>query len=194
MPRTTPIIKICPICNATFETTNSRKNNCSKKCGGLSSVKFHVPLSADSKCKLSDSLKQKYQSDPSYRIKVSESLKKYYKENPDKIMKGEKRSKLIAKSTKGKYNKNPKNILELSKRTVRKILSRIKIGCSKCKWNEDVCDIHHIQGRKIPNADAHSNLCYLCPNCHRLAHNGKIKQFISLEEMIGDTWKNYYYG
>ena len=82
----------------------------------------------------------------------------------------EKRAKSSAKASKGKYKRNPQSILDLSSRTVSKIIQRLEIGCSRCKWNEATGDIHHINGRNIPNADNHSNLTYLCPNCHRLFH------------------------
>ena len=63
-------------------------------------------------------------------------------------------------------------------------------------WNEDICDIHHINGRTIQDAHHHSNLCYLCPNCHRLAGKGKIKpeQLINFESQVGDKWKEAYLG
>lgn len=90
----------------------------------------------------------------------------------------------------------PNSILEISKRTTSKILRRLNIGCSRCGWNEDICDIHHIYGRKIENANNHKNLCYLCPNCHRLANNNKIlpNELISIYEYVGDNWKLVYYG
>lgn len=103
-----------------------------------------------------------------------------------------------AKSSRGKYKRNPQSILDLSSRTVGKIIQRLGIGCSRpeCGWNEATCDIHHIRGRSIPNADHHSNLTCLCPNCHRLFHSGKITEsdIVSLEKRVGDRWKEYYYG
>ena len=51
-------------------------------------------------------------------------------------------------------------------------------------------------GRKIDEANDHSNLTYLCPNCHRLFHTKKIdiNDVISFEDQVGDKWKEYYYG
>lgn len=108
----------------------------------------------------------------------------------------EQRALTSAKGSKGKYKRNPESILDLSSRTVGKIISRLNIGCCVCGWNKAPCDIHHIQGRKIPNADDHSNLTYLCPNCHRLFHKKKLSEndVISLRDQIGDHWKEYYYG
>lgn len=87
------------------------------------------------------------------------------------------------------------SILDLSKRTVEKILRRMKFGCSRCGWSEDVCDIHHIVERKNGGSNNHENLSYVCPNCHRMIHSGKIKkeELINFADFIGDEWKKYYY-
>lgn len=105
-------------------------------------------------------------------------------------------SQAVGFGTKGSTGKIPESLLELSSRTIRKILKRLEIGCSRCKWNEGTCDIHHIHGRKIENPNKHNNLTYICPNCHRLFHEKKIgfNDVITLEQQIGDNWKKYYYG
>ena len=87
----------------------------------------------------------------------------------------------------------PTSLYDVSSRTAKKILSRMKVGCSNCAWSEATCDIHHIIERKHGGGNEHSNLTLLCPNCHRLAHNGKLKEFVTLEFQIRDEWKNYYY-
>lgn len=83
------------------------------------------------------------------------------------------------------------SILEYAGRTTGKILKRLGIGCSRCGWNEAPCDIHHIHPRAKGGTDDHSNLTYLCPNCHRLAHRGMIETFVTLAEQIGDRWREY---
>lgn len=94
----------------------------------------------------------------------------------------------------------PTSLLNLSSRTTAKILYRMfndgLLGCSRCGWNLAIGDIHHINGRQIADADNHINLCYLCPNCHRLAHAKKIEKstLIPLSVFLGDSWKSYYYG
>ena len=128
--------------------------------------------------------------------KTSESLKQYYANNPSKC-KSEEHSKKVGATTKKKFREEaPETILSLSSRTVGKILQRLGVGCSRCGWKEAACDIHHIEGRKIENPDHHSNLTILCPNCHRLCHAGKVKreEIKSLEEHLGDDWKEFYYG
>jgi len=56
-------------------------------------------------------------------------------------------------------------------------------GCSRCGWKEGTCDIHHINGRKVDNFDELWNLSYLCPNCHRIAHNDGFDP-ISIEDQV----------
>lgn len=117
--------------------------------------------------------------------------------DPKTLARGESLSKAVGNSTKNKYKgKEFTSLLELSKRTVSKILRRLKIGCSRCGWNECVCDIHHINGRKIEDANGHWNLTYLCPNCHRMAHREKIDKssFVTLAEQLPENWHDYYYG
>jgi len=87
------------------------------------------------------------------------------------------------------------SIKDLSKRTASKIFKRMELSCSRCGWDEDVCDIHHIIPKKDGGTDDHRNLTYICPNCHRLAGNGKIdpKTLISFWDYVGDEWKKYYF-
>jgi DNA-directed RNA polymerase subunit RPC12/RpoP len=91
--------------------------------------------------------------------------------------------------------KDISSLYDLSLRTVQKILKRAKIKCGICKWDKTTLDIHHINGRKIKNANAHKNLVCLCPNCHRLAHEKKIKKEelnkINLD-IVFKNWKDYY--
>jgi 5-methylcytosine-specific restriction endonuclease McrA len=95
-----------------------------------------------------------------------------------------------------KLTKSVASILDLSSRTVRKILQRLNVGCSRCGWHEGGCDIHHVHGRKIVNANVHSNLALLCPNCHRLVHEHKIlpESLVTLDHQVGDSWKDQYGG
>ena len=87
---------------------------------------------------------------------------------------------------------NPKSIKELSSRTISKILKRMKMECSSCGWNKCMGDLHHIIHRENGGTDDHSNLTYLCPNCHREIHSDLSVPYKTLEEHIGDNWKNFY--
>ena len=89
---------------------------------------------------------------------------------------------------------NIDTLLKLSKRTVSKVLKRMGLGCSICGWDLCMCDVHHIIPRKKGGSNQHENLTYLCPNCHRMIHNGliKIEKVISMANYVGDKWKMYY--
>lgn len=45
--------------------------------------------------------------------------------------------------------------------------------CEICK-EQNYLESHHIEGRKIKNANKPSNLVSLCPNCHEKIHRGDI--------------------
>ena len=95
-----------------------------------------------------------------------------------------------------KYLKNPVNIYDVSSRTRTKIIQRLGIGCSQCGWNEAHGDLHHIVSKKLGGTNDDDNLSYLCPNCHRLAHENKITRLKSLTEQtteLNDSWRNYFY-
>jgi hypothetical protein len=68
----------------------------------------------------------------------------------------------------------------------------MNVECSACGWNESVCDLHHIIPKSKGGTNDHTNLTVLCPNCHRLAHDNKITKFVSLEEHVGNRWREYY--
>jgi len=82
---------------------------------------------------------------------------------------------------------------DISSRTKSKILERMNLGCSRCGWAKSTGDFHHIVPRSKGGDNSHSNLTYLCPNCHRLAHTNKLDEFITFEEQVKDKWKEYYY-
>jgi len=125
--------------------------------------------------------------------------RKTFWDNHDNPQKGNPdHAQAVGQSTKGKYKKNPASILDLSSRTVRKLLQRINPGCSRfqCGWKEGIGDIHHINGRKVADANGHWNLSYLCPNCHRLVHEGKVPkdELVTIQTQLGETWFDHYYG
>jgi hypothetical protein len=89
------------------------------------------------------------------------------------------------------------SLMDMSKRTMVKILKRLKLPCSYCGWFilGVVGDVHHIVEKRDGGLDTHDNLSYLCPNCHRCVHSKIIesKDLVTLEDYIGDSWKQYYY-
>jgi len=170
--------KDCKNCGLRFSTKDGRKIFCSRSCSAQYNNSKRDPISEEQ------------------RKKISEGLRKHYADNPDKIVKGKKASERAGSSTKGKYKEDIDSILEASPRTVSKILKRLELGCSVCNWKEGSLDVHHIRGRKIEHANSHSNLTVLCPNCHRLAHEGKIDSstLINLDNFLPANWKETYYG
>jgi hypothetical protein len=86
----------------------------------------------------------------------------------------------------------PNSIFCLDTQLIRKILKIMEIGCCRCGWHEGTCDFHHINGRKIHNANTEYNISLICPNCHRLVHEDKVKKedLIPLAKLIGKRWKN----
>lgn len=89
------------------------------------------------------------------------------------------------------------SILDMSNRTTMKILRRMKLPCFTCNWYHEgvVGDVHHIIPRKNGGTNENTNLTYICPNCHRLAHSGILKseELISIHDYLGDSWKEYYF-
>jgi hypothetical protein len=172
----------CPQCGIVKETVDKRSKFCSRSCR----AKFYnerIPKHSEE-----------------HNRKVSEGLKKFWKNKRehdlDYINKWKKRSVESGNNSQKGKHKNPESLKDISTRTAAKILKRLHIGCSNCGWKESTCDIHHIKGKKIKNANDHDNLCCLCPNCHRLVHTKIIKSemLIPLSEQIKDDWKKYYYG
>lgn len=63
--------------------------------------------------------------------------------------------------------------MKMSKKTKKMINRSGKSPCPICNKPE-VLEEHHIEGRKIPNAEHSSNLASICPNCHTKVHLGRV--------------------
>lgn len=94
--------------------------------------------------------------------------------------------------------KNPTSLLEISSRTVHKIVARAALSCSICQWNKATGDIHHIIEVSEGGSNAMTNLVYLCPNCHRCVHQLG-EDFITTKELYKlsmdktfPNWKDFY--
>lgn len=48
--------------------------------------------------------------------------------------------------------------------------------CAICGWHETSCDVHHIAPRRENGPHTFANTIILCPNHHRMADRGKIKE------------------
>lgn len=95
------------------------------------------------------------------------------------------------------YNENPKSILDMSKRTMTKLIQRAKMGCSICGWDDAQPDVHHIIPRCEGGSNDNSNLIIVCPNCHRVIHTTNKYTREYLETLSIDktftNWKDYYH-
>jgi hypothetical protein len=62
---------------------------------------------------------------------------------------------------------------QMSKKT-RKLVNRSgQRECPICRTPQVLVE-HHINGKDIPDAEALSNKAYVCDNCHRKIHMGRI--------------------
>lgn len=169
MSRINPITKNCKLCGSEFQTLDNRRVYCGHSCSGKASNVNKKPLSKKEREDLNR--------------KIAFGVRKHYDEHPEKTPK------------KCRRRGRPNNVYCVSRRTRYKIVERLSLKCFVCGWNEGSCDLHHIKGRKIIEPHHHSNLCLLCPNCHRLADSGKIspESLPSFEKVVGEKWKDAYY-
>ena len=161
--------------------------NCSKDHDGLyGSGRF-----CSKECARGFSTKEK-------RSEINEAVSKTLR----KTDKGLSKQQIIQRNVADKHASYERKIevstlFELSKRTISKIFKRMNLPCSKCGWfvKNVVGDIHHIVEQKNGGTDEHTNLTYVCPNCHRMIHSNIIesKDLITIHDYIGDEWKKFYY-
>ena len=183
----------CENCNKEHDGTFGSGRFCSKKCACSFSTKEHRHLINE---KISKKLKGKKTLRYSLYTYICEKCNVKFTRN-GKIRNDR---KIHCDNCKRKYQyKNSKDVdhlLQLSSRTVSKILKRANIKCAICGWNKTSLDVHHIEGKKIKDANNHKNLIALCPNCHRLAHEHKLEISILKENSLYFlllNWKQYYY-
>ena len=190
---------VCLKCDREFKSTEKEPKFCSRSCAAVYN-NVRKAHDIDTKLKISLSVKEYYEKNP------KEKIVRIYDYKCDICGEDFSRSK---KFREGRHIRCPKciqirvhlkdlsnvgSMLELSKRTVSKVLLRMKIGCSFCGWNKCTGDIHHIVSRKNKGTDDHSNLSYLCPNCHRMAQRGLItpEQLTTMADYVGESWKKFY--
>lgn len=90
-------------------------------------------------------------------------------------------------------NENANSILDLSKRTIKKILKRANKGCAICGWKEANPVKHHIEFRMNGGKDADDNLILVCPNHHAIIHENKKAFDVAFlrSRCIAVTFKNW---
>lgn len=138
--------------------------------------------------------------------KTCANTREYSQETRDKLSKAAtaqaaKRSKTTNTIRIAKVDRIPTSILELSKRTVSKLMIRMQLPCSCCGAYVPgvVWDVHHIKPRHLGGSDLADNLTYICPNCHRICHTNTAlltKPLVSLEDYLklkNINWQEYYF-
>lgn len=164
----------CSECGSEFFSIEAKPKFCSRSCSSTSGSRNRGPVSEETQEKMTAGLRKYWATQVKRKIEISE----------------------IGKNSQRGKRKQPKNLFNMSSRTREKVICRLNISCSVCGWAEARGDIHHIKGKKIDDPHDHSNLSYLCPNCHRLAHCKKLDPdlLVTFEEQVGDSWLKEYYG
>lgn len=192
-------MKNCERCGNSIDETTLGKwatgRFCSRKCANTRHWTDEHKHKVSISCKTSEKLK-------AVHLRRSASKKEHTCEIcttkfTDFLRKGR---RVLCKNCRRKNTKNfdgtPESFYKLSARTRSKIVKRMKLGCSNCKWNAGTLDIHHIIERKNGGPNSLDNLSPVCPNCHRLVHEGKLKRtdIKSLAELeMTFNWIEYYY-
>ena len=192
-------LSICPKCNTEFDNYSKwgAKKYCSRSCAN--SREQTASMRESKRLKLNKAVNCKYCNEEF----ESKSGLGYHQNkcvgNPNRSAGSffNKKHTLETKQKIGKNNsmglKTPVSLLDISKRTVSKIMKRLNVGCFNCGWVLTTCDIHHIIPISKGGTDDNSNLTHLCPNCHRLAHENKLTTFVSIKERIGEEWRKHYF-
>lgn len=192
---------ICERCGKEFKE-DWRKDKrtpcrfCSKSC---SAGRCSTP---EIKQRVSETLKKRYQSMYDDGRVCEKCGKVYHSKDNSRKLCFECLPTTIKRNSTHRVKETVKSIKDVSSRTAEKILKRMELPCACCglyikgvHW-----DIHHIIPRKQGGTNEMNNLCYICPNCHRIAHTNElllVRPLISLEQQLnecGKSWKDFYYG
>jgi predicted HNH restriction endonuclease len=195
-------ISKCEYCDKNHDGVYASGRFCSRKCASGSATRYQrskINEKVSKKLKNKPFPKAAYERSLEVRKTKSQKLKEFVCEKCNNTFmkksfrKGRKIHCDVCKR-KTPY-KEIQSILELSSRTVRKLIKRGNRKCIICEW--DICepDIHHIVPKNEGGTNDHSNLICLCPNCHRMAHNNLYERDMLLERAISITftdWKDFY--
>ena len=192
---------ICKTCgNEFFEDWRKDKRtpceHCSRKCSNVRNA------SAETKKKTSEKLRQYFQKIEQEGRVCQHCGKVYHSKDLSRKLCFDCLPTTIRRNTKNRVKKVVKTIKDVSSRTAEKIMKRMSLPCSCCGFHVQgvTLDVHHIVPKKEGGTDDMDNLCYICPNCHRIAHtNSQLlkNQLVSLEQQLkdcGKDWHDYYYG
>lgn len=192
-------MKNCERCNAVIDETKLSKwatgRFCSRKCANSRSWTDENKSKVSLSCRNSQRLKEAQKL--RRKIKQEHICIKCSSKFTDSLRKGR---KILCKGCRRKTSQSFDGTLDsfykLSSRTRSKILRRMNIGCSHCGWKVGAIDLHHIIERKNGGSNDMDNLSPVCPNCHRLIHEGKLTRtdIKSLDELAtAFDWTDYYF-
>lgn len=192
-------LKICPKCNSEFDDYSKwgAKKYCSRKCANSRQQTKEIRESKSKK--LQKEADCKYCGITFKSVSGVGSHQKSCSENPNRLPGAffDRTHTLETKIKQGQKNgmglRVPQSLLDMSKRTSSKIMKRMELGCFTCGWDLGSCDIHHILPVSKGGSNDNNNLTYICPNCHRLAHEYKITEFTSVKEKIDEEWRKFYF-
>ena len=167
------------------------KRNCSRQCANSRNMTPEI------KQKIADSVKKTAAENekPKYNYTCESCGKEFTTEHA--IKKGRRIHCDECKQKRSHYKNDITSILDVSKRTVTKILHRSNKGCSICGWNESTCDIHHVIPRSKGGNNDLDNLIVVCPNCHRIIHTSnkystEFLKMLTIDKTFSD-WKTFYH-
>jgi hypothetical protein len=83
-------------------------------------------------------------------------------------------AKWLARQRTAKRNKYVNDLAGKASFVREQLLRFIPDKCLICGWAEDLCDLHHKNGRHRGGTNRIDNITILCPNCHREVHEGLI--------------------
>lgn len=192
-------LKLCPKCDVEFDDYSKwgPKKYCSRKCANSRPQTKEIRESKSKK--LQKPANCKYCGLTLKSVSAAGSHQKSCSANPNRLPGAffDRTHTLETKIKQGQKNgmglRIPQSLLDMSKRTSSKIMKRMGLGCFTCGWDLGSCDIHHILPVSKGGSNDNSNLTYICPNCHRLAHEHKITEFTSVKEKIDEEWRKFYF-
>lgn len=189
----TEVIMICENCKKEHDGSYGSGRFCSRSCANTRNRTLEV------KEKTSKSLKLKYIEYEKKNLICNNCKKIYHTKDFSRKLCYDCLPSTIKKV---KIDKQPKTIKDLSSRTISKIVKRMNLPCTCCGFYVEgiVLDFHHIIRRADNGTNDLNNLTYICPNCHRIAHNDEtklVKPLVSIEQYLKDNnldWTSFYYG
>lgn len=178
-------------CTSAAFAAGKYKRTCSRHCASSRS------MTPETKQKISDSVKKTISKNkkPKHNYICESCGKEFTTEHS--IKKGRRVHCNECKQKRSHYKNDITSILDVSKRTITKILQRSNKGCSICGWNESTCDIHHIIPKSKGGNDELDNLIVVCPNCHRVIHTSnkystEFLKMLTIDKTFSD-WKTFYH-